>query len=190
MAPKDGVCPDCRQSPPRLVSRSYAWYRPPLDGAILHLKYRPDRRLADVMAGWLAEVIRRSGWQADLITSVPLSWRRQKHRGYNQAELLAAALGNRTGLPTYPDALIRRRETGTQVGLGPGERKENVAGAFDAIGGLVRQKTVVVVDDLYTTGSTLDACADSLIDAGASRVYGLTVARAGHRVPRANRHGG
>jgi ComF family protein len=186
----DGVCQTCSQSPPILVSRSFAWYQPPLDGAILYLKYRPDRRLADVMGGWLADVMHRSGWQADLITSVPLSRRRRAQRGYNQADLLGKALARGTGLPMRSSALTRRRETGTQVGLGPRERMRNVAGAFEASSGLVRHKAVIVVDDLFTTGATLDACAAGLIDAGASRVYGLTVARAGHTVPRANPHGG
>jgi len=184
------VCRACTARPPRLISRSFALYRPPLDAAVLYLKYRPDRRLADRMGGWLAEIYRTAGWNADLITAVPLSSRRTRQRGYNQASLLAAALSRRTGLPLHDDALARRRETGTQVGLGPDERRENVSGAFKARGSEVRDRAVIIVDDLYTTGATLGACASSLFEAGASRVYGLTVARAGHIDPGANRHGG
>ncbi len=184
------VCQACADSPPKYLCRSFARYRPPLDAAILHLKYRPDRRLAEVMGGWLAELYTTAGWQADLITAVPLSPKRQRQRGYNQAALLGAALGGRIGLPVCDGALARRRETGTQVGLGPAGRRQNVAGAFEARTTWVQGKAVIVVDDLYTTGATLGACAVSLIDAGASRVYSLTVARAGNFDPGATRHGG
>jgi ComF family protein len=184
------ICRDCAASPPRLLSRSFAWYRPPLDAAVLHLKYRPDRRLASLMGGWLAEIYRTAGWYTDLITAVPLSSNRRRQRGYNQASLLGAALGRRTGLPLRDGVLGRRRETGTQVGLGPEERRENVSGAFEARQAAVQNRAVIVVDDLYTTGATLGACAISLFEAGASRVYGLTAARAGHIDPGANRHGG
>jgi len=133
---------------------------------------------------------RSDGRHADLITAVPLSSNRRRQRGYNQASLLGAALSRRTGLPMLDEALARRRETGTQVGLGPDERRENVSGAFEARQSAVRDKAVIIVDDLYTTGATLGACASSLFEAGATRVYGLTVARAGHIDPGANRHGG
>lgn len=184
------VCRACSASPPRVISRSFAWYRPPLDAAVLHLKYRPDRRLAGVMGGWIAEVYRTAGWQANLVTAVPLSTNRRRQRGYNQARLLGAALALRTGLPLRDDVLVRRRETGTQVGLGPEERRQNVSGAFEARGEWVQNRSIIIVDDLYTTGATLGACAASLFEAGASRVYGLTAARAGHIDPGANRHGG
>lgn len=183
----DRICRTCAESPAGLISRSFAWYHAPLDAAILHLKYRPDRRLASLMGGWLAEVYRTAGWNADLITPVPLSAKRKRQRGYNQASLLGAALGRRTGLPLLDEVLVRRRETGTQVGLGPEERRENVSGAFEARREEVQEKAVIVVDDLYTTGATLGACASGLFEAGASRVYGLTVARAGHIDPGANR---
>jgi competence protein ComFC len=157
---------------------------------VLRLKYRADRRLGEVMGGWLAELWRETGWQADLITAVPLSAARLRHRGYNQARLLGDALGRQIGLPLHEAALVRGRETGTQVGLGPTERKQNVAGAFEAARQVVEGKAIIVVDDLFTTGSTLEACAASLINAGASRVHGLTVARAGHNDQGADIHGG
>jgi ComF family protein len=161
-----------------------------LDSAVLHLKYRPDQRLANIMGGWLAEIYEQARWQADIITAVPLSASRLKQRGYNQASLLGASLSGHIGLPHRAAALTRRRETGTQVGLGPAERRTNVAGAFEASRRLVQGRSVVIVDDLYTTGSTMAACAESLVSAGASRVYGLTVARAGYIESGANLHGG
>jgi competence protein ComFC len=137
------------------------------------------------MGRWLGDLWRDAGWKADLITAVPLSPTRRRQRGYNQARLLGSALAKDIGLPLDKAALSRSRETGTQVGLGPIERRANVAGAFGASRELVEGKAVIIVDDLYTTGATLEACAASLIDAGATRVYGLTVARAGHTDPRA-----
>jgi ComF family protein len=118
------------------------------------------------------------GWNVDLIVPIPLGRERMKERGYNQADLLARPLALATGRPYSTQAVRRERETATQVGLGVKERRENVSGAFRGDRRLVSGRTVLVVDDVATTGATISACANALTAAGAIGVYGLTLARA------------
>src|SRR3989304_1653734 len=110
----------------------HAWavavYRPPLDRAIKHLKYRPDARLAQALAGSMAAVCYRPRLSATCLVPVPLSRRRQRQRGYNQAELLGRALAGLLGLPSLPSAAVRIRETGSQGGLEAGDRGANGGG--------------------------------------------------------------
>lgn len=161
-----------------MVARSYAWYRPPLVRAVLALKYRPDRRLARRMAGWLEEICRREQWRPDTLVPVPLSPQRQLQRGYNQAGLVASALAELLAVPLASEGLVRLRETRSQVGLDASQRADNVRGAFFADRAGVEGRAVLLVDDLFTTGATLAACAEALWDAGAVQVVAVTVARA------------
>jgi predicted amidophosphoribosyltransferase len=114
----------------------------------------------------------------NIITAVPLGQARFRQRGYNQAGLLAAALASELGLDFASQALIRCRETASQVGLDRRGRMDNVRLAFGAIPKQVRGLEVLVVDDLVTSGATLSSCAFSLKQAGAQAVYGVTAARA------------
>jgi ComF family protein len=157
---------------------AYGHYAPPLDRALTHLKYRPDRSLAAVFAAWLEEAYRHSGWVADCIVPVPLGRKRERQRGYNQVTLIATALGARLEMPVLPTAMTRTRETGSQVGLTPAERQRNVSKAFSADPLQIRGRAPLLLDDVYTTGATLAACARALRQAGAARVFGMTVARA------------
>jgi ComF family protein len=109
---------------------------------------------------------------------VPLSPARQRWRGYNQVTLIARSQAARLGNEVAADALTRIVDTRSQVGLDGFARQRNVQGAFLAHPNLVQGHTVCVVDDLLTTGATLAACAEALLDAGASDVMGVTVARA------------
>jgi ComF family protein len=113
-----------------------------------------------------------------VVVPVPLHPRRRRQRGYNQAELLASALARRAGLVVHADALARRKETLPQTGLSAAGRRRNVAGAFWVRRrARIHGKTVVLVDDVYTTGATSRACAAALQQAGARAVRLLTVAR-------------
>jgi ComF family protein len=151
---------------------------PPLSKAIWHLKYRNVRDAAVPLSAWLADC---SGplIGADsgiLITSVPLHARRLRERGYNQAELLARGLCRTAALAMACSVLTRVRATTSQVRTqGRDERTVNMAGAFRA-SDAVRGRDVVLIDDVCTTGATLEACAAALKEAGARRVTGLVLA--------------
>ena len=168
----------CRPLPGFFPVTSWAYYAPPIDRILTHLKYRPDRQLADALAGSLASAFRASGWTATCVAPVPLGLKRLRQRGYNQVGLMAQALGRHLRMPVLSSALVRIRETNSQVGLSPAEREHNVAGAFAADPLRLQDQAVLLIDDVYTTGATLAACAHAVRHAGAAAVYGLTVARA------------
>jgi ComF family protein len=134
--------------------------------------------LAGPLGELMAETWEQAGLQGDLIAPVPLHPRRFRQRGYNQSALLALELGRRLEMPVREDAMQRTRHTAPQVNLGVEERRANVHGAFSARRRLVSGRRVILVDDVLTSGATLEACAKALQEAGASRVCGFTLARA------------
>jgi ComF family protein len=168
----------CASFPGMLKIRSYAWYDGPIKRALLHLKYRPNRRVADLMGRWLAGVVRKEGWEGTKVLAVPLGKKRIRQRGYNQADLIAEGLAKYLDLEWGKGSLVRMRETRSQVGLDPIARHLNVQGAFRADPADVEGEEIYLVDDLLTTGATLRACSEALLNAGARKIYGLTVARA------------
>jgi ComF family protein len=173
-------CTQCIDFPQNLHVRSYAYYEGPLLRAILHLKYRPNQRIAEVMGNWLANLAIQEGMDADIILTVPLSKNRLKQRGYNQVDLVADYMAKKLGIASDRRALRRIRETKSQVGLDPVHRRINVQDAFQADQRILKSRSVFLVDDLYTTGSTILACTASLLQVGVRKVYGLTIARAGN----------
>ncbi len=173
------LCERCRQHRPQYAAiRSWAVFEGQVQKALHALKYERNLGLGEVMANFLCKVFSSTDWKVDLVVPVPLGMERFKKRGYNQAMLLARPFAWSVGIPHIPKALQRVRETRSQVELSILERRENVAGAFKAIPEIVSGKSVLVIDDVTTTGSTLDACADALRRANARQVYGLTLARA------------
>ncbi|MEX1113066.1 MAG: ComF family protein, partial [Patescibacteria group bacterium] len=153
-------------------------HREPLTRWVKALKYRHVKAviptLVERLTVLLADLRRR---HRDLVlVPVPLHPRRLRSRGHNQSALLAGALAAATGLPVS-SGLIRCHRTRTQTGLGRAERRRNVAGAFAWTGPLPANRTVVLVDDVYTTGATLAACAEACREAGAAQVYGLVVGK-------------
>ena len=142
------------------------------------LKYQRDLGLADTFSALLTETYLDSQVYVDLIVPVPLGSKRLKERGYNQAQLLAFACAGKLGIRCLPSAIKRVRETKTQVGLSISQRHENVAGAFRADPRLVSGKIILLIDDVLTTGATLNSCAEALKQAGAEKVISLTLARA------------
>ncbi len=174
-----GSCPRCLASPPPFA-RAWAPFAHdgPVARAIHRFKYEDHPELATPLAELLVDEAREflSG-APRLVAALPLHVRRFQERKYDQAQLLAGALAKATGREAPVGLLARTRETKRQVGLSEAERSGNVAGAFlgspDVAG-----RAVLLVDDVLTTGSTARAAATALIDAGATRVEVLTIARA------------
>jgi len=143
--------------------------------AVQGLKYGNARSLAQPLGERLVATFTRQQWTIDLIVPVPLHTTRLAERGYNQAQLLSEHVAQETSIPCLPGAVIRRRNTQSQVTLGGAERQTNLEDAFQATPQLVSGKHILLIDDVYTTGATLSACAQAVLQAGAQRVYGLTV---------------
>lgn len=142
------------------------------------MKYRRNIGLGESFAAQMSEFFRSLDWSTDILIPVPLGKNRLKERGYNQVALVARPLAYVVGLDYKPSALWKARETRSQVGLTVSQRRENVEGAYQADARVVNRKSVVVMDDVATTGSTILACADALLSAGAKEVYAITIARA------------
>lgn len=173
----DQECPICKHERFAFdAARSWARYEGNLRQAILNLKHRRNELLAAQLARSLADLVEED-WPVDMIVPVPLAPLRLAERGYNQTELLAASLGAALSLPVIYSALKRRHETLPQVGLNPSQRRKNLRGAFVADINPIAGKTILVMDDILTTGATLDAASHALKQAGARRVYALSLAR-------------
>jgi ComF family protein len=175
-------CAGCRRHPPAFGRLLSPWrFEPPLVAAVHAFKFARCAHLGPALAAPLAAWLRehRHLGAADLVVPVPLHpWRRLR-RGYNQAELLARPLAARLGLP-FLDALVRRRSTPPQSRLPRGSRLRNVQDAFRPRHRHCRHLTsrhVLLVDDVATTGATLDAAARALKAAGARTVTAVTLAR-------------
>ncbi len=140
------------------------------------LKYKNNRGLGEIFSAWLADIVRSEGWIINLVIPVALNPQRVQQRGYNQSAVIARPLAARLQKQYSPYVLSRIRNTPSQVGLTSEERRENVAGAFTAERDLVNGKNVLLVDDVMTTGATLEACSLALHQAGASAVYCVTIA--------------
>jgi ComF family protein len=139
----------------------------PLQAAIHTYKYRPRPQLASVLAPPLGRAILTGGLSLSALTFVPLHPRRQRERGFNQAERLAAELSSALGIPVR-GGLARLRATPAQVGLSQAERRANLAGAFRWTAGGPPGDRLGLVDDVCTTGATLTAAAAAVAEAGGS----------------------
>ena len=145
--------------------------------ALHQLKYAGERRLADPLGEAIARRWAAAGAGGDVLVPVPASPDRVRERGYDQAALLAGAAARRLGLRSEA-VLARARETAAQFDLDRGARGTNVAGAFRVTRpAAIRDRWIVLVDDVVTTGATLAACATALLEGGASAVSAITVAR-------------
>jgi competence protein ComFC len=176
------VCRACQQKTYAFErARSYGIYDGALVRAILLLKWERMEPLGEWFAESLAEIVRREAGvlTADVVVPVPLHRDRERQRGYNQASLISKPLARKLGLPHKPVMLMRTRPRPDKQVLSLEEHWESVRGAFATRpGSQVDNKRVLLVDDVMTTGATLDACARALLASGAKSVLGLTVARA------------
>jgi ComF family protein len=176
----DARCGACLAAPPRYSARAAFAYEGAARDVVLALKHADRPHLAIDMAAHLARI--GADWlKGDaMLVPVPLHRWRLWRRGYNQAAELARALARETGLPLLPDALVRRRATASSQGLTPPERRRNLRAAF-AVNPKARTpiigRCIILVDDVFTTGATADACARMLLRTGATSVRLLTFAR-------------
>ncbi len=174
-----GACPLCRGAFSALQGlRAGFFFEGPLREAIHRFKYRGARALAVPLATLLLPSFDALPWTIEALAPVPLYTGRERQRGYNQAVLLAAELARHRSLDLVSGALFRIRDTRPQMGLDAAERRANVARAFAGKPGALAGKRVLLIDDVCTTGSTLEACAAAALEAGASAVCGLVLARA------------
>ncbi len=179
-----GMC--LRIAPMFARAVAYGSYEAGLRDLIHLLKFEGVRPAAAVLGRMLAEAISKLEapvpWSEVIVVPVPLHHAKRRQRGFNQAELIARAVLKNLADPArfrlYPRALERKRETASQVGLTSHQRRVNLRGAFVvAEPQNVKDKEVLLVDDVYTTGATVSECARVLLRAGASKVYVATVAR-------------
>lgn len=179
----DHRCSRCLTRSPHFDrARACALYRSdersPLIEALRRFKYQREITLAPVLGVFLADHCPLPV-DHDLVVPVPLDLARLRWRGFNQAAVLARVLADRWRRPWHPMALQRCRATPPQVGLGRDDRRRNVAGAFAVRERTaVRDRTVLLVDDVMTTGATVEECAKTLRRAGARRVDVVALARA------------
>lgn len=149
-----------------------------LQEAVQALKYHQGLELAPLFAQRMSTALQKTSWTFDIVIPVPISSHRLQERGYNQAKAISQYLAAQLNIPHQAEALQKIRHTQSQVGLNKAERQENVKEAFSADSSLLKGKTLLLVDDVRTTGATLAECAQTAIEAGASAVYAITVTAA------------
>ncbi|MGI5816659.1 MAG: double zinc ribbon domain-containing protein [Armatimonadota bacterium] len=183
------LCGDCRDGRVLSGARSAGLHTGTLRDAIIAYKFGARTRLAETFAAMLADVVVREidprsgpGLPLDLcraLVPVPLHPSRRRWRGFDQAELLCEELSSALSMPAWPDVIIRVRDTRPQTQLKGASRRSNVQGAFRAPRPWrLKGRSFILVDDVFTTGATLDECARVLKRAGAAGVYALSVSRA------------
>lgn len=175
---KESLCADCRRK-----GRAFSWsrgvylYEEPMKQAMYRFKYSNRRAYARIFAKDAArmykELIKRAG--IELIVPVPMYKGKLKKRGYNQAAVFAEALSRELSIPFDSDAVIRTRDTLPLKEMNEAERAQNLKNAFNIGKSVVKSKHILVVDDIYTTGATLDAVTGTLAASGAEAVYGMCI---------------
>ncbi len=163
-----GLCSRCLQKRPFFrMLRSWATFENPVQEALHRLKYRRDIGLGEALSGQMSGFVKQLAWPVDTLVPIPLGKKRLKERGYNQVAMVAVPLSMILGYEYLPTVLIRARETRSQVGLSAVERQENVREAFIADKKRVGGRTVMLMDDVSTTGATLSSAAEALYTSGA-----------------------
>lgn len=178
----DGIrCGACLQQPPHFArARAALKYDDASAPLILKFKHADATHLSPLLAQWLQQAGREILADAHLLLPVPLHRRRLLRRRYNQAALLAAMLAEKSSVPCDPLLLRRIKHTESQGQKTRTQRLENVGGVFSVTDAAkVKDKNIILIDDVLTTGATVNECAKTLLKAGAARVDVLVVARVG-----------
>ena len=171
-------CADCQEKASNVVQGRSLWlHQEPLPESEYRFKYHNRRWYGVLFAREMAVYYGKwiSSKKIEAIIPVPLHPSKKRKRGFNQAEILARELSEQTGIPVYTDVLFRIRKTSPQKMLGPGERKANLKGAFAVSAKWKACRNVLLIDDIYTTGSTIERCAGMLKKAGTENVWFLTI---------------
>ncbi|MGY9055453.1 MAG: ComF family protein [Alphaproteobacteria bacterium] len=178
--------PLLRRYPSLSSARAAVLYDDGSRNLILHLKHADALAGVPVLARWMQLAGASILAEADYLLPVPLHWTRLFKRRYNQSAELARALARLADVPALPDGLVRPAKTPSQGGLSRHGRQENVRDAFavkDRYRSRINGAKIVLIDDVITTGATLDACAAVLLDTGAVCVDAITLARVDHGAP-------
>ncbi len=171
-------CPDCSSFRHAFdCGRAAFTYTGVMRESVFRIKYKGRREYLEyyggILAGLFEERVRR--WNPEVLIPVPMYWKKKNRRGFNQAEVLAGELSRRWGIPLETGVLSCCRDTAAQKSLGRKERHENLAGAFRLTKESLPWERVLLIDDVYTTGSTLDEAARLLRVGGAKKIYFLTL---------------
>ena len=177
-------CIHCKNEKPRYKKNvSVFLYKEPIDKFIRELKYDNKKYLADTLSNFIASEVVKMAVNFDYVVPVPIHFDRYKKRGYNQAELLCSSLKDKLSLNVDISILTKSRYTRSQANLTRNERIENLRDSFKVEDKTkVKGKTILLVDDVFTTGTTINECAKTLLDAGAKEVYSVTLAHANTKV--------
>ncbi|MBQ2400847.1 MAG: ComF family protein [Lachnospiraceae bacterium] len=171
-------CRDCESNRHYYVQGKALYEYGSVVTAIYRFKYKGRKRYGEVfgeeMALYLGEYIQKIG--ADALVPVPVHPTRERRRGYNQAKVLAETIGNQLNIPVRSDLIRRTRKTKALKTLNPKERLNNLKNAFILDGNGVKLNTIIIVDDIYTTGSTIDAMAKVFLESGVKKVYFVVLA--------------
>lgn len=173
-----GLCSDCRKKHHLFTEGAALYEYDCIRESIYRYKYGGRQEYADFygeeIVGFLGDRIR--AWQAQALIPVPLHPKRQRSRGYNQAELLARRVGTLLRIPVRNDLVARVKNTEAQKKLDPAKRQNNLKKAFKLCENDVKLKTIIIIDDIYTTGSTVDAVCRAFQGTSVSKIYFVALA--------------
>lgn len=179
LAHDNNFCIDCKIAKHQYIQGIALYpYEGPIQQSIYRFKYGGRRKYAQFFAKMMYQKLIETTFfhKIDLIIPVPVSKERLKQRGYNQAEELAKHLSKISKIPYNKDILIRQKHTKPQSALSPTQRRENLSGAFATTAPLPsKHKVILMIDDIYTTGSTINHCSKKLKQCGATEIYSCVV---------------
>ena len=171
-------CEDCRKNRHKYIRGRALYEYGSVSPSLYRFKYGGRREYADYygeeICRYLKDFIREAA--PDDLIPIPLHTSRRKNRGYNQAELIAEAISRYSGIPVYSNLLRRVKNTTPLKLQNPSERQNNLKKAFNIAQNDVKLETIIIIDDIYTTGSTIDEAAVTLKDAGVKNIYFITLA--------------